>query len=414
MKKEELFTNKILKLITLIIGVSSLFITILDNIVMDYYISQFIIPICIILISYIVLIKNLKIEQNKKAYYFLIPICLILFSYFIIDIDYSNISLNILIIPILLSIFFLILIDKEYKISNFINYFFYLIFNKIEDNLKYVKLSFKENKENKNKNLSNIIIGCIIGIPIATILLLLLSSADMYFSVFVNKIFGSILNDLNMENAIFNIISFLITFAILFSVFINILHCRNGEKVSKEKKIKNINISVSSTILIIINLVFVLFLISEISKITFNFLQLPLEYTYAEYAREGFFQLLAVTLINISVIIYYIYKTNSLKENINIRKLLLLLVVFSILLIFNSYYRMFLYISAYKFTVLRLQVILFLFMELILFLLIGKKIIYKIKSNEAFIYMIIILSTYIINIYLCNEPVIKIINSLMK
>ena len=107
MKENELFTSKAIKLITLIIGLSSIFIMILDNIEMDYYVSQFILPISIILIGFIFLLKKLKLEYNKKAYYFLIPICLILLSYFIIKVDDSNLSLNILITPILLSIFFL-------------------------------------------------------------------------------------------------------------------------------------------------------------------------------------------------------------------------------------------------------------------------------------------------------------------
>ena len=54
-----------------------------------------------------------------------------------------------------------------------------------------------------------------------------------------------------------------------------------------------------------INLVFVLFIVSEISKLTNNFLSLPVEYTFSSYAREGFFQLLFVTLINFSIIISF-------------------------------------------------------------------------------------------------------------
>lgn len=413
MKKEELFTNKNFKLITLTLGISSLLIMILNNIEMDCYISQFILPICIILISYIALIKSLKIEYNKKAYYYLIPIFLILFSYLIIKIDDSNITLNVFIIPIILSIFFLSLTNKNYEISNIFKYLPFLLFNKIEDNLKYVGLSFKDSENKKEKNIYNIFAGLVIGIPIATILLLLLSSADMYFSVFINKTFGSLLNSLDTENIVSNIIFFFFSFICIFTIFTNILHCKIGEKVIKETKIKEVNISISSTILIIVNMVFILFLISELSKLTNNFLQLPIKYTYSEYAREGFFQLLGVTLINISILIHYIYKTDSVKKNINIEKLLLLLVVFSFGLILNSYYRMFLYISAYKFTVLRLQVILFLAMESILFFLIGRKLICKTKYNESFIYLIIILSTYILNLYLCSEPIIKIINNII-
>ena len=56
-----------------------------------------------------------------------------------------------------------------------------------------------------------------------------------------------------------------------------------------------------SAVQLYLNSIFVLFLLSEISKLTTNFLQLPIEYTYASYAREGFFQLLFV----LNMIIYH-------------------------------------------------------------------------------------------------------------
>ena len=75
---------------------------------------------------------------------------------------------------------------------------------------------------------------------------------------------------------------------------------------------------------------------------------------------------------------------------------------------------MFLYIGAYGFTILRLQVVLFLLMELILFILILKKVLVGIKHNEAFIFMVVILSTYILNVYLCSQPYIELLNVLIK
>ena len=207
-----------------------------------------------------------------------------------------------------------------------------------------------------------------------------------------------------------NLFILLGSFIVLFSVFVNTLKNRNQNK--KEQKLRVANNSISSTILIIINFVFVLFLVSEISKLTVNFLHLPVEYTYAEYAREGFFQLLFVTIINISIILYFVYYTTVIKENKLVKNLLLILVTFSILLIFNSYYRMFLYIGAYGFTVLRLQVVLFLLMELILFMVIVKKILNGIKHNDAFIFMVVIVSTYVLNVYLCSKTFIELINKI--
>ena len=244
------------------------------------------------------------------------------------------------------------------------------------------------------------------------LLLILLSSADTYFNVFIDNIFGFIKNIINIENLVPNLLILIGSFIILFSIFVNVLKNRNIE--NKESKLKVVNNSIASTILIIINCVFVLFLISEVSKLTVNFLHLPVEYTYSKYAREGFFQLLFVTVINISIILYFLYYTAVIKANKLVKNLLLVLVTFSILLIFNSYYRMFLYICAYGFTVLRLQVVLFLLMELLLFIILVKKIISGIKHNEAFIFMIVIVSTYILNVYLCSEKFIELINKIFN
>ena len=203
----------------------------------------------------------------------------------------------------------------------------------------------------------------------------------------------------------------IISFIILFSTFVNILKKRNAE--TKEIHKREINTSIANTVLIIINSVFVLFLISEISKFTINFLRLPVEYTYSSYAKEGFFQLLVVTVINIGIILYFTYCTTSVKENKLVKKLLTALAIFSILLILSSYYRVILYICAYSFTILRAQVVLFLVMELIIFVIIIKKIIKGITHKDATVYMLIISSVYIINLYLCSRPFVDLINSIM-
>ena len=175
---------------------------------------------------------------------------------------------------------------------------------------------------------------------------------------------------------------------------------------------KNISPICIKTILMIINTVFLLFLISEISKLTCNFLQLPTEYTYATYAREGFFELLFITLINFSILLFIINHTSG-KEEKGIKKLLLTLILFSLFLIANSYYRMFLYIKEYQLTILRLQVILFLLMECLLFIGLIKKIYFNFRKKESFYYFLVIICTYIANLYLCNSYLIEKINSIL-
>lgn len=69
---------------------------------------------------------------------------------------------------------------------------------------------------------------------------------------------------------------------------------------------------------------------------------------------------------------------------------------------------MFLYIGKFGFTNLRLQVILFLFMEFILFGIIIKKIINKV-NNDGLIFLVIMTSFYVINLYICNDLFIRLI-----
>lgn len=382
--------------------VSALLIVIISNLKIDWYFKTIMFPFFMVLVSSTILVMK-NDDINKKAFYLLIPIILIIFSNLILillkgTLDENNEILNIIVLPILISIYLFSLINKNYKIALVNIPLMFKIFPRyLFRNLKFLKI--KTNREKTNKIL-NAVFGIIVGIVFSIVILLLLMSADDYFNKFVSKAFISINFDFS------KIMQFVIFFIIIFSIGVNLI--RNRYIVMKENKIRKIDHTIIISMLSVINLVFVLFLISEISKLCGNFLQIPKGYIYSSYAREGFFQLLFVTIINFSIILYLIYKTNVIKENKIIRNLVLILIVFSVLLIFNSYYRMFLYIGKFGFTNLRLQVILFLFMELILFGIIIKKIVNKI-NNDGLIFLVIMTSFYVINLYICNDFFIRLI-----
>lgn len=382
--------------------VSALLIVIISNLKIDWYFKTIMFPFFMILVSSTILVMK-NDDINKKAFYLLIPIILIIFSNLILillkgTLDENNEILNIIVLPILISIYLFSLINKNYKIALVNIPLMFKIFPRyLFRNLKFLKI--KTNREKTNKIL-NAVFGIIVGIVFSIVILFLLMSADDYFNKFVSKAFISINFDFS------KLMQFVIFFIIIFSIGVNLI--RNRYIVMKENKTRKIDHTIIISMLSVINLVFVLFLISEVSKLCGNFLQIPKGYIYSSYAREGFFQLLFVTIINFSIILYLIYKTNVIKENKIIRNLVLILIAFSVLLIFNSYYRMFLYIGKFGFTNLRLQVILFLFMELILFGIIIKKIINKI-NNDGLIFLVIMTSFYVINLYICNDFFIRLI-----
>ena len=383
--------------------VSALLIVVISNLKIDWYFKTIMFPFFMVLVSSTILVMK-NDDINKKAFYLLIPIILIIFSNLILillkgTLDENNEILNIIVLPILISIYLFSLINKNYKIALVNIPLMFKIFPRyLFRNLKFLKI--KTNREKTNKIL-NAVFGIIVGIVFSIVILLLLMSADDYFNKFVSKAFISINLDFS------KIMQFVIFFIIIFSIGVNLM--RNRYIVMKENKIRKIDHTIIISMLSVINLVFVLFLISEVSKLCGNFLQIPNGYIYSSYAREGFFQLLFVTIINFSIILYLIYKTNVIKENKIIRNLVLILISFSVLLIFNSYYRMFLYIDKFGFTNLRLQVILFLLMELILFGIIIKKIINKV-NNDGLIFLVIMTSFYVINLYICNDFFIRLIS----
>ena len=381
---------------------SAILIVIISKLNINWYFKTIMFPFLVITLSSSILVAKNK-NLNKKAYLLLIPIILILICNIFLSLlngqlDSNNKIINVFILPILISIYLFMLIDKNYKLTlQNIPLVFNLFPKNLGSNLKYIKL---DNSKKKNEKIINSIIGIFIGIILSSVILALLSSADDYFGKFLYNVksFSSCILDISTITWI------IIFFVILFSIGINILNFKQTDN-KKNNKIEP-NSTMITSMLATINLVFILFLISEISKLCGNFLKIPSGYIYSSYAREGFFQLLFVTIINFSIILFLLYKTDLINNNKIIKGLTLSLIIFSILLIFNSYYRMFLYIEKFGFTNLRLQVILFLLMELLSLLVILKKILFKLK-NDFVIFFIIIITTYIVNLYICNNWFIR-------
>ena len=396
LKEEEYLIEKKHLLVVLI---SSLLITFIYQFHLKGYFFEAMLPFILVLVSYLIIFKDAK--KNKKAYYMMIPLSLIFISDFIVGIDNTNKDLNLLIVPVLLSMMMLLLLNKNYQLKgNILTWIFKLFPRGLFSNLRFLKIK----SENENgKKVGSIFAGIGFGLIFAIIIGYLLIQADDYFKVFVGNIFSNII-DFNANYLLIFVLSFILIFSILINLF------RSQDDEMKEVKLWHFDKTIVLTCLGIVNSVFVLFLLSEVSRLTSNFLQIPVEYTYSSYAREGFFQLLAVTFINYAIIMFLLYKTNLVKENKTIQVSLVLLIAFSIILIFNSYYRMYLYINHYGFTILRCQVILFLLMELVLFTLMILRIFNHFKKNNAFVYFIIVISFYIVNLYLCSDWLVNILN----
>lgn len=221
-------------------------------------------------------------------------------------------------------------------------------------------------KNGKSSTFLKVLLGLIIATPILVIVLLLLSSADMIFNnmlsgitnIFVNIQFGDFL-----IRAILALIFTLILFSYLFSLLLKNTYQSNfivpvqNECLNQADTKKGLDQIIVITVLSLVNLVYLLF-----TAVQFTYLfgglsaKLPSNLTYAEYARRGFFELVAVTLINLLILIIII---NCTKNSSGIKRVLIkilnsVLVCCTFVMLFSAHFRMSLYENTYGYTYLRL------------------------------------------------------------
>lgn len=238
-------------------------------------------------------------------------------------------------------------------------------------------------KARKGDTLSYVILGLCISLPLLVVVLIALASADRVFADVLSRLIS-----LRLLRTFFqNLVPIL-----LYVLFGGMLSCAALTCFSKRKEkplpkhVPDKNPVVAITILSVLGAVYVLFCAIQIIFL-FGKASLPDGYTYASYARRGFFQLLFVCILNVLLILL---TTEVFQKN---RALRILSVGFSICtLIMNvsATYRVLLYIQAYDMTYPRLIALTGL--GVVYFLLAGL-LVWIFRSGFPFFrYMLIVLS----------------------
>lgn len=192
-----------------------------------------------------------------------------------------------------------------------------------------------------------LLIGVGITIPLFVIIFMLLTSADAVFRDMASQL----LADINMGD--FVIMAFMFIFATMASYCLvaNASKKEIKEEISDRRKWEPlIGIPVAS----VLSLLYLVFSGIQIVYLFIGNMQLPEGYTYAEYAREGFFQLLAVSIINLVIVLiglYYFKPSKVLKAILTIMSLC------TFIMIASSAMRMVIYIQYYYLTFLRILVL---------------------------------------------------------
>jgi hypothetical protein len=263
----------------------------------------------------------------------------------------------------------------------------------------------------RHSTLKKILIGLIISIPLLLIIIALLASADQVFEHFLGRvpeIFEKINAGRFLAHTIIIISISIFAFGYIWSLSNPVAENCNTAKINTGSRKGVWDPVVIITILISINIIYIIFVLIQFSYL-FGSLKygLPQDFTFSEYARRGFFELVAVTLINLSILIGCI---SFAKKGSNVvywilRILYSLLVFCTLVMLFSAHFRMSLYEEAYGHTYLRVLTHMFMaFLFVIMLVTLYRVWNEKFKLLKA--YVIVTVISYLIINYINIDVII--------
>ncbi len=374
--------NKVSNFIGYIIAISIYYSFLFFNKQYGINVILFVIPL-LIFIYY--LFHTCSIINNKKGLLFVIPIIVLSISYLLYD-NYFFKDFNIGIMTLFFLMMYLYTIKPTFNLIEFGSHILKICFYPFSYIDKYcievkekIESILKLSNSSKKKVKSFLIVT-----PVVFIVLLLLTSADMIFNNIFQRFFD-VFQAISLDNILGRLILGLIFF-ILFGSTIYYLLIFSKEKEKQNKTSIIIDSYTIKLLLTILNIVYVLFDFIQIRSLIFH--QGMGNIHYAQYARSGFFQLLFISIINIGILLLSKQGNNESKYN---KGMGLLMVFLTFIIIVSSFLRMYMYESAYGYTLLRLLVYVSLFTEVLLLI---PTILYIINSKVCiFKYYIIIITT---------------------
>ncbi len=234
---------------------------------------------------------------------------------------------------------------------------------------------FKPAKNAKNKVLRYVLLGLLVTIPFTAVIAALLLSSDEAFRNFIG-----------IENIADEIGEFLLRFIfaipvamIIFSVLITAIRDKADVKAKKShRKDGRLNHIIFVTAFVPVILLYAAFFVSQFAYFTSAFQNiLPEEFTYAQYARQGFFELCAVVAINILMVVLTMLlckKKDNGHYSVGVKLMVCVLCLCSVALVAISVAKMIMYTSAYGLTHKRVYTLWFTLVMLCLVVILFTKI----------------------------------------
>ena len=236
-------------------------------------------------------------------------------------------------------------------------------------------------KQPKSSHLWFAIVGVLVALPVIVAVLLLLIRADANFDSWMSRLVQSFVG-INLWHFAWQLILGFPIAILLFALLYGNAHRRRVDVISRERvgqwgaairKIPAVAIASPMAILCLMYVVFFAAMGSYFMSAMWH--KLPEQFTLAEYARRGFFELTAVAAINLAVIGFAYWFSARGERGLpkSLRVLGGTLCGLTLLLIVTAISKMLLYIDQLGLTRLRLYTLWFMVVMFIVFALIGAR-----------------------------------------
>ncbi len=332
-----------------------------------------------------------KKQVGKRVIWLLIP--LIFFSAMVFVrssglLTFLNVSASFLLLLVIAEVSFGEKV-KNFLVGDYVKILF-LPFKFIRPLFQTLSDLFSLRGINKDRKvLSQVIRGVATAIPVLVIFLLLFSSADLIFQKYVSDL---ITIDIEPET-VFRYIQILFATLVYIGAYSYIFRkTENQIAAQQNNKTYSLGHIESSILLGSVNVLFFVFILVQLAYLFGGETNISAQgFTYAEYARRGFFELIAVAIISLLLLLTaekYIAKKET-GHVLGFKILSGALVVQVILIMASALTRLSLYEEAYGFTTLRLYSHGFIFLLAVTFCLLLYKI-YKDKRENAFAFRVFI------------------------
>lgn len=224
------------------------------------------------------------------------------------------------------------------------------------DWVKQFQNSDRKTKRKKRKA-GQILFGILMSIPVLVIVLPLLAAADDSFSAFISGFFdlcrnltSSFFNSLLFDDFWLNIVAVLAA-CYFYGLFYGSFHEKNTKHkiwINRKSSVNTLPDAIMVSFSAAVCGVYALFFLVKFSDILVKAFAMRQGYEYSEYARQGFFELCFIAVINFCL--FYFIKICTGKQNKAVKIMLSLLCTETLGFIVLAFSKMFLYINGYGFT----------------------------------------------------------------